>query len=58
MWECGGQWLCGVCPCKKSSRRWLGTSCMECNPGASLSLALVQGTTVHGSGGGAISADH
>ena len=31
---------------------------MECNPGASLSLASVQGSTVHGSGGGAISADH
>jgi hypothetical protein len=46
--------LTAVC----SSRRWLGTSCMECNPEASLSLASVQGSTVHGSGGGAISADH
>ena len=46
--------LTAVC----SSRRWLGTSCMECNPEASLSLASVQGSPVHGSGGGAISADH
>ena len=30
-----------------SSRRWLGASCTE-------SLASVQGSTVHGSGGGGI----
>jgi hypothetical protein len=40
------------------ARRWLGTSCEEYNPGASLSLASVHGSTVHGSGRGAISADH
>ena len=39
--------LTAVC----SSRRWLGTSCTECIPGM-LSLALVQGSTVHGSGEG------
>ena len=33
-----------------SSRRWLGASCTECSP----SLASVQGSTVHGSGGGGI----
>jgi hypothetical protein len=33
-----------------SSRRWLGTSCTEYSPG--MSLASVQGSTVHGSGGG------
>jgi hypothetical protein len=33
-----------------SSRRWLGTSCMENSPG--MSLASVQGSTVHESGGG------
>jgi len=38
-------------------RRWLGTSCMESDPGASLSLASVQGITLHRSGGGAISGD-
>ena len=37
--------LTAVC----SSRRWLGTSCMECSPG--MSLASVQGSTVHGSSG-------
>ena len=36
--------LTAVC----SSRRWLGTSCTEYIPG--MSLALVQGSTVHGSG--------
>ena len=34
-----------------SSRRWLGASCTECSP---MSLASVQGSTVHGSGGGGI----
>jgi hypothetical protein len=38
--------LTAVC----SSRRWLGTSCMENSPG--MSLASVQGSTVHESGGG------
>ena len=38
--------LTAVC----SSRRWLGTSCTEYSPG--MSLASVQGSTVHGSGGG------
>ncbi len=38
--------LTAVC----SSRRWLGTSCTEYSPG--MSLASVQGNTVHGSGGG------
>jgi len=37
--------LTAVC----SSRRWLGTSCMEYSPGMSLPG---QGSTVHGSGGG------
>ena len=38
--------LTAVC----SSRRWLGTSCTEFSPG--MSLALVQGSTVHKSGKG------
>ena len=43
--------LTAVC----SSRRWLGTSCTEYCPG--VSLALVQGSMVHGSGGGGVMGD-
>ena len=35
-----------------SARPWLGRCCTEYSPGTSSSLASVQGSTVHGSGGG------